>query len=106
MRTLAIGDIHGCLRAFDLLLATVCPEPDDLLVTLGDYVDRGPDSKGVLERLIDLQGRCRLVALMGNHDIMMVQARDDPQAFRNWLECGGKQTLESYGAEPRWDAFA
>ena len=50
-RLLAIGDVHGCSRALDLLLADVCPRGDDKIVTLGDYIDRGPDSKGVLDRL-------------------------------------------------------
>jgi serine/threonine protein phosphatase 1 len=85
MRTLAIGDIHGCLRAFDLLLELVQPEPKDLLVTLGDYVDRGPDSKGVLDRLIDLKTRCRHIPLIGNHDLMMLAAREDLDHFRSAL---------------------
>ncbi|MBI3823171.1 MAG: serine/threonine protein phosphatase [Planctomycetes bacterium] len=106
MRTLAIGDIHGCLRAFDLLLDLIQPQPDDLVVTLGDYVDRGPDCKGVIDRLIELQGRCKHVALKGNHDFMMLEARGSPAAFQEWFLVGGKQTLESYGADPRWDLFA
>jgi serine/threonine protein phosphatase 1 len=55
MRLLAIGDIHGCLTALDALLAAVRPRDDDLLVVLGDYVDRGPESRGVLERLLELR---------------------------------------------------
>ena len=55
MRVLAIGDIHGCSGPLDDLLAFVQPTPDDLLVTLGDYVDRGPDSRGVLDRLVRLR---------------------------------------------------
>jgi serine/threonine protein phosphatase 1 len=105
MRNLAIGDIHGCLRALDVLLDIVRPQPDDLLVTLGDYVDRGPDSKGVLDRLIELQDRCRLVALTGNHEVMMWQARDNPGAFRAWCDCGGKQALQSYGPYVDWETF-
>jgi serine/threonine protein phosphatase 1 len=105
MRTLAIGDIHGCLRAFDLLLEQVDPQPDDLVITLGDYVDRGPDSKGVLDRLVDLRTRTRLVAIKGNHDLMMLAARQDRKHFDEWLKCGGKQTLESYGANCEWGTF-
>jgi serine/threonine protein phosphatase 1 len=97
MRTLAIGDIHGCLGPLDALLAMVRPQPDDVLVTLGDYTDRGPDSRGVIDRLLEWQGRCRLVALRGNHDVMMLSARDGYDAVREWLLCGGRQTLESYG---------
>lgn len=105
MRTLAIGDIHGCLAALDALLDIVQPQPDDLVVTLGDYVDRGPDSKGVLDRLIELRGRCRHVALKGNHDLMMRDARTNLAEFEEWLLCGGKQTLESYRANLNWSLF-
>ena len=96
MRILALGDVHGCSVALDALLAIVRPAPEDLLIALGDYVDRGPDSAGVLDRLIALFEKGRLIALRGNHDEMMLQARqgDDP---RMWLACGGRATLESYG---------
>src|SRR5437868_3749786 len=67
MRILAIGDIHGCLHQFNDLLAAVKPTADDLVITLGDYVDRGADSRGVLERLIELRnGGMRLLCLRGN----------------------------------------
>ena len=98
MRTLAIGDIHGCLTALTTLLDYVAPAPDDLLITLGDYVDRGPDSRGVLDLLIALHARGRLIALRGNHDEMMQEARAGPTANRSmWLACGGLPTLQSYG---------
>jgi serine/threonine protein phosphatase 1 len=96
MRILAIGDIHGCLTALDALLDRVAPAPDDLLITLGDYVDRGPDSSGVLDRVIALHEDGRLIALRGNHDVMMLKARERVDV-RLWLACGGKQTLASYG---------
>jgi serine/threonine protein phosphatase 1 len=99
MRTLAIGDVHGCLRAFDTLLQLVAPQPDDLLITLGDYVDRGPDSRGVLERLLQLHATGRLIALRGNHEQMLFDARIPNENYFMWLECGGRQTLRSYGAE-------
>jgi serine/threonine protein phosphatase 1 len=96
MRILAIGDIHGCLNALDALLEVVAPAPDDLLIMLGDYVDRGPDSRGVLDRLIEMQARWRVVPLRGNHDEMMLDVRDGQDASL-WLNCGGRQTLLSYG---------
>jgi serine/threonine protein phosphatase 1 len=96
MRVLAIGDIHGCSVAFDTLLAHVALRPDDLIITLGDHVDRGPDSCGVIERLLALQRRYRLVPLRGNHEQMMAAYRThlDP----TWLLCGGRETLASYAA--------
>jgi serine/threonine protein phosphatase 1 len=101
MRVLAIGDIHGCLGAFDELLKWVEPTPDDLVITLGDYVDRGPDSRGVLDRLIALKRTLNLICLRGNHEVMMVNARyggrDD---LKLWLEVGGTQALKSYATTP------
>src|SRR5947207_1752869 len=99
MRTLAVGDIHGCARALDVVLQAAAPGPDDLLITLGDYVDRGPDSRGVLDRLTALHAAGRLVPLLGNHDAMMLDARESFFACRNWLDCGGRATLASYGME-------
>lgn len=96
MRLLVIGDIHGCSRAYDTLLAAVQPAPDDQVITLGDYVDRGPDSSGILQRLLALEKQCRLIPLRGNHDQMMLAARDNAEAHHLWLECGGKAALASY----------
>jgi serine/threonine protein phosphatase 1 len=96
MRTLAIGDIHGCLTALTTLLHFVAPAPDDLLITLGDYVDRGPNSRGVLDLLIDLHTKGRLIALRGNHEEMMVDSRTDEITRRMWWACGGCATLGSY----------
>ncbi len=99
MRTLALGDVHGCLTALDALLALVAPAPEDRLIALGDYVDRGPDSRGVLERLIALYDQGRLVPLRGNHDEMMVDALLG-QERGLWLAVGGVETLHSYGIAP------
>lgn len=97
-RTIAIGDIHGCLAALETLLETVRPQPHDTLVLLGDYVDRGPDSRGVLERLIGLRRQCRLIPLLGNHDELMLQVHDGQmQLYIDWLLFGGNATLDSYG---------
>ncbi|MDR3618180.1 MAG: metallophosphoesterase family protein [Paludisphaera borealis] len=74
-RTIAIGDIHGCSTALRSLLQAVDPGSNDLIVTLGDYVNRGPDSRGVLDQLIDLRRRSRLVSILGNHDEMLLQTR-------------------------------
>ena len=102
MRVLAIGDVHGCLGPLDDLLAWVKPAPDDLVVTLGDYVDRGPDSRGVIDRLIGLKrSGAKLVCLRGNHEVMMFEAWKGGYAEKKmWLSVGGVQTLGSYGTVP------
>jgi serine/threonine protein phosphatase 1 len=96
-RIIAVGDIHGCSTAFAAIIAEIDPKHDDTIVTLGDYVDRGIDSKGVLDQLIDLAGRCRLVPLLGNHEEMLLHARDGRSELQFWLNCGGITTLDSYG---------
>ena len=96
MRTLAIGDIHGCSVALHALLDAVAPQPDDVLISLGDVIDRGPDSRGVLDFLIDLYAGGRLVVLRGNHEQMMLDARGLPDAWLMWLACGGRQAVASY----------
>ncbi len=76
-RTLAIGDVHGCSTALDALLALVAPTSSDVLVFLGDLVDKGPDSRGVIERLLALQHAvARLVLVLGNHDEHLLAAVD------------------------------
>lgn len=97
-RLLAIGDIHGCARALDALLAEVEPTLEDTIVTLGDYVDRGPDSYGVIERLLKLASATRLIALRGNHEWMMLQARQGPAEEQEWFRYAGEETLASYTA--------
>ena len=96
MRTLAIGDIHGCFRSLTALAACVPFLPDDVLVTLGDYVDRGPDSRAVIDWLIYYQQHGRLVPLRGNHEVMMLKARRGGYSLGVWLGYGGKAALASY----------
>jgi serine/threonine protein phosphatase 1 len=97
-RTIAVGDIHGCLTALRAVLEAIDPRPDDMLITLGDYVDRGPDSRGVIDELIALKSRCRLVALMGNHDEMFLEiCAGRKEVLQEWLPFGGDATLASYG---------
>ncbi len=101
MRTLAIGDIHGVSGALDALMDAVAPTPDDVLVFLGDYVDRGPDSKGVLDRLLAWSQKLQMVCLRGNHEQMMMHARNGRDDLRMWLAVGGLQALASYGSGGR-----
>ena len=92
----AIGDIHGCSRALKSLVDYAAPGSDDVIVTLGDYVDRGPNSRAVLDFIIDLGEQSTLVALRGNHEIMMLDAREKQSWLRPWLQYGGEETLASY----------
>lgn len=101
MRTLAIGDIHGTSAALDALLRIVRPTPEDTLIFLGDYVDRGPDTRGTLDRLIAMRsGFPHAVFLRGNHELMMTRARRSRSELRMWLSVGGAQALASYGRSP------
>ncbi len=95
-RTIAIGDIHGCSVALSRLLEAIAPTPDDALVTLGDYIDRGPDTRGVIDRLIKLKSECRLTSLLGNHEEMLLATRAGEGDAALWLACGGLATLLSY----------
>src|SRR4029450_528101 len=96
MRTLAVGDIHGCFKALTTLADFVPFRPDDVVITLGDYVNRGPDSYAVLDWLLGYSRQGQLVALRGNHEVMMLKARESREALQDWLECGGEATLKSY----------
>jgi serine/threonine protein phosphatase 1 len=99
-RTIAIGDIHGCSAALAALVEAVAPGPADTIVTLGDAIDRGPDSRGVVEQLLALSRRCRLVPLLGNHEEMLLACLADTAGLRTWLSCGGADTVRSYGWKP------
>ncbi len=96
-RTLALGDVHGCTAALAAALAAVDVRPDDLVVPVGDYVDRGPDSAGVIATLIGLADRCHLIPIRGNHDRLMLDVRRDGHELDLWLRLGGDATLASYG---------
>jgi serine/threonine protein phosphatase 1 len=98
-RTIAIGDVHGCSLALEALLAAIGPRPDDVIVTLGDYVNRGPDSRGVIDRLIALEDQCILVPILGNHDQTLLSAlQGERHGLSDLLDMGGRATLTSYGA--------
>jgi serine/threonine protein phosphatase 1 len=95
-RIIAVGDVHGCAHALDALLDVIGPEFDDTLVFLGDLVDQGPETREVLERVIELKSRCRVVLIEGNHEEMMFAAREREAAQRYWENCGGALTINSY----------
>lgn len=97
MRMLAIGDIHGCYSALCTLVEAVKPTPEDTLITLGDYVNRGPNTKAVLDWLIHRYQTDSLIPLRGNHEVMMLGATESPESFFVWASHMGQQTIASYG---------
>ena len=100
--TYAIGDVHGSLDKLQRLMLrceqNAAGRPFKY-VFLGDYIDRGPQSAGVIACLVDLQSRLgdRLIALKGNHEAMALDAVDGAAPLRLWFAQGGAATLESYG---------
>jgi predicted MPP superfamily phosphohydrolase len=97
LRLLAIGDIHGCCAALTTLWKMVQPRANDTIVFLGDYVDRGPESRQVLDLLVAESARPNRIFLRGNHEVMMLNAAENPFQAESWKECGGVETLISYG---------
>jgi serine/threonine protein phosphatase 1 len=98
--TYAIGDVHGCLSKLERLFERCLRHGDDRpsrFVLIGDYIDRGPDSCGVIERLMKAQrGHHEVICLCGNHEAMMLEAiRTGDDGL--WRLNGAAQTLESYG---------
>jgi serine/threonine protein phosphatase 1 len=96
-RTLAIGDIHGCGTALAALVDGLKITAEDTVVMLGDAIDRGPDSRGVIEQLLALDQRTNLVCIQGNHEQMLLDARAGEMPIQEWLMHGGAQALDSYG---------
>jgi serine/threonine protein phosphatase 1 len=98
-RKFAISDIHGCNRAFGELLDKIAFSKSDELYLLGDYIDRGPDSKGVIQCIMDMQAEGYTVrCLRGNHEQMYLDAFKDTSNLRIWRDNGGTKMLLSYDA--------
>lgn len=93
---IAIADIHGRL---DLLELAVMRFPDRRFVLLGDYIDRGPQSRAVLQRVRELVADGRAVALLGNHDKMLLDFVVDGRFYEHWMSNGGDATLANYSGE-------
>src|SRR5437588_3375552 len=102
-RLYVIGDIHGRSDLLDRMIGDISrdldgnPVAESLTVTLGDYVDRGPDSRGVLDRLVCNPFPTRFVALKGNHEVLFETFMRDPSVADHWRRLGGLETLQSYG---------
>ncbi len=114
MRKIAISDIHGCYLSFEALLDKTALSTSDELYLLGDFIDRGPDSQKVIDKVFQLENdgyqvRC----LAGNHDFAILDAKTDPTFFPQWYNSwGGKQTMEGFGVRSLdaidgiyWDFF-
>src|SRR5437868_1322156 len=106
MRVYAVGDIHGRLDLLDSLLASIADDDrtrgggvETRCIFLGDLIDRGPDSRGVVQRLLDLsKSRANVRFLMGNHEQTFLRALSgDLRALRFLIRIGGRETLLSYG---------
>lgn len=113
MRQFAISDIHGCSQSFEALLDKISFSTTDVLFLLGDYIDRGPGSKLVIDRILDLQSQgYQVQCLLGNHEHAMLAAKQDWLFFENWRDgWGGMETLESFNTysldeiEPKYWEF-
>jgi serine/threonine protein phosphatase 1 len=98
-RRLVIGDIHGCNQTLQQLLGEkIKISREDQLYFLGDYIDRGPDSKGVLDYLIHLKEQgFKLIFIRGNHEEMLIESLSSDTYFHPWIYNGGGETLKSFG---------
>jgi serine/threonine protein phosphatase 1 len=106
----AVGDMHGRADLADLLLGVVETEADDgaasvVLIGLGDYVDRGPQTRELVDKLVTLRAHGKIEShfLLGNHEQIMLAFLSDPKAGPAWCEFGGRETLMSYGVTPPED---
>lgn len=101
MRRFAISDIHGCCQTFQYLVGDILKlKKSDKLYLLGDYVDRGPDTKGTIDFILDLQKNGYFVkAISGNHEAMMQEARSSADYLEHWCKNGGDTTLKSFGVK-------
>jgi serine/threonine protein phosphatase 1 len=106
MRIYAVGDVHGrddLLAQMHAMIDADAAHAGGLQVAevmLGDYIDRGPDSRAVVERLLDRKRIRHVTTLRGNHESFLLAAEREPRTFANWLENGGCDTLRSYGVDP------
>lgn len=98
-RIFAIGDIHGCSKTFrKLLIDKIQIQQTDEIYCIGDYIDRGKDSKGVIDFILNLRYEgYHIYTLRGNHEQMMLDSITSDEAKKMWLENGGSQTLSSFG---------
>lgn len=116
-KTWVIGDIHGYVNTFKTILLKIKPQPGDRVILLGDLVDRGPDSKGVFDTILDQQEKgLDLLCIRGNHDDLMLKSYVEEQenqglfkfikrdyTKRSWFNMGGDSTMKSFNARKMVD---
>jgi len=103
-----VGDIHGCLGEICSLLSYLEQSsellPSDVIIFLGDYIDRGEDSRGVIERLLELQSKIpQSYFIKGNHEEMFANFINGASSSNRYLECGGLECIQSYGGTGKED---
>jgi serine/threonine protein phosphatase 1 len=99
-RVFAIGDIHGCFNTFVELFSGLNPTGEDVIVLLGDYIDRGPKSKEVLDFIMGrIEKGLTIIPLMGNHENMLLESLTNARSFNLWMCNGGEATLKSFGVK-------
>ncbi len=98
-RTFAIGDIHGCSKTFEkLLFNKIRIEKTDLIYCIGDYIDRGTNSKALIDLILQLrEEEYKIFTLRGNHEQMLLDCLNDQSAYDLWIRNGGAETLRSFG---------
>jgi serine/threonine protein phosphatase 1 len=105
-RTICVGDVHGMLDRLKTLFSKLKIKKTDTVIFLGDYIDRGSDSKGVIDFIIDLQKKCKVITLKGNHEdfaletFKFMEGRLSNDSYRkSWMNNGGVECLRSYDPE-------
>ena len=110
----AIGDIHGRDNLLEKMHARIETDPyrpadaePPLVIHIGDYIDGGPDSDKVLDRLIRGSSKFKTICLMGNHEALMLEClnTDDRDVWWNWISNGGDKTLDAYGVSNRFGGY-
>ncbi len=101
-KTYVIGDIHGCLGPLKALMGKLPLKKTDELLFIGDYIDRGPDPKGVVNYVLELRKNHpgKVTCLLGNHEWMLLNYLDRTDR-ESWLQNGAQATLASYGGEDK-----
>jgi serine/threonine protein phosphatase 1 len=110
LRIYAVGDIHGRVDLLDQVFSRIdtdlatYPDCEALQIFLGDYIDRGPASSAVLDRLVARSDTHQIICLKGNHESYMLEFLQNPAVLPEWRHLGGLETLISYGLKPSINA--